>query len=65
VSQGWTSGKFIVLTQAMWLAKFLLWAIAFALATLLWVVLFEHGFGQFSSGFIEECRSIGRYFSMP
>ena len=47
----------------MALAKILLWAFLFVLVTLFWVVLFEHGIGQFSAGFVEECRAIGRFFS--
>jgi hypothetical protein len=57
------STLFIVLTPRMALAKILFWAFLFAAATLCWVVVFEHGIGQFSAGFVEECRSIGRFFS--
>jgi len=47
----------------MALAKFMFWAILFVATTLCWVVVFEHGLGQFSAGFVEECRALGRLLS--
>ena len=55
--------RFIVLTPRMALAKTILWAFLFVLATFCWVVVFEHGIVRFSAGFVEECQAIGRYFS--
>ena len=47
----------------MAMAKILFWAFLFLLTTFCWVVVFEHGIGQFSAGFVEECQAIGRFFS--
>ena len=47
----------------MGIAKILIWAILFLIATFFWLVLFEHGIAQMDTGIREELRAIGEFFS--
>ena len=47
----------------MALIRVLVWTLLFVASTFCWIVVFEHGFSEFSQGFAEELQNLKSLFN--